>query len=33
MVLQQVGSYLGYSGRDSNAVRKAARDPEGTFRD
>ena len=25
--LQQVGSYLGYTGRDPNLVAKAARDP------
>jgi hypothetical protein len=28
VVLQQVGSYPGYSGRDGNAFGKAARDPE-----
>jgi hypothetical protein len=29
MVLQQVGSYLGYAGRGADAVGKAARDPAG----
>jgi hypothetical protein len=29
-VLQQIGSYLGYTGRAANPVRKAARDPEPT---
>jgi hypothetical protein len=28
--LQQVGSYLGYTGRDPNVVAKASRDPEQT---
>src|ERR1700756_244168 len=30
VVLQQVGSYPGYSGRDGNAFGKAARDPNAT---
>jgi hypothetical protein len=30
--MQQVGSYLGYTGRGANAFRKAARDPEATYR-
>jgi hypothetical protein len=28
--LQQVGSYLGYTGRDANVVAKAAHDQGGT---
>ena len=28
VVLQQMGSNLGYTGRGANAFRKAARDPE-----
>ena len=27
LAMQQVGSYLGYTGRDANVVVKAARDP------
>jgi hypothetical protein len=30
--VQQVGSYLGYSGRGATAFGKAARDPKLTFR-
>src|SRR5260370_14735203 len=30
--LQQVGGYLGYTGRDANIVRVAALDPEATSR-
>jgi hypothetical protein len=30
VVLQQVGSYLGYTGRGANALGKAARDPFAT---
>ena len=32
VVLQQVGSYLGYTGRGSDALWKAARDPKPTWR-
>jgi hypothetical protein len=32
MMLQQVGCYLGYSGRRADAFEKAARDPQWTFR-
>ena len=32
MVLQQLGSYLGHSGRGANPFGKAARDPEWTLR-
>ncbi len=28
VVLQQVGSYVGYTGRDANSFGKAARDPK-----
>src|SRR6266446_10368945 len=31
LALQQVGSYLGYTGRNANGAAKAARDPERTF--
>jgi hypothetical protein len=31
VVLRQVGSYLGYTGRAANPFRKAARDPKQTL--